>query len=208
VIFTDAELRALIAAADASDRASIGDAVMLGLYTGQRQGDRLALEDAGLIEGRRNFRQGKTGVIVAIRETPALAARLEAARARVAEIKLKLGTRPTEIVVDETTGHPYNEHTYRHVFAQMRALAVQGSNALALAPCPSLEGKREQDLRDTTVTWMARGGASLAEIAGVTGHSLQSIHQILKHYLAITPELADSAIAKLVAYMEREGMAV
>jgi hypothetical protein len=41
-----------------------------------------------------------------------------------------------------------------------------------------------------------------------TGHSMKSIHTILTHYLAITLELADAAIAKLVAWMDREGVAV
>jgi hypothetical protein len=34
------------------------------------------------------------------------------------------------------------------------------------------------------------------------------VYDILKHYLAITPEPADAAIAKLVAWMAAEGMAV
>jgi hypothetical protein len=76
----------------------------------------------------------------------------------------------------------------------------QGSNALP-APCPSLEGKREQDLRDTCVTWLARAGATWPRSPASPATRPQSIHQILKHYLAITPELADSAIAKLVAWM-------
>lgn len=212
VIYTDAEIRALVAAADASGRASIGDAVLLGLFTCQRQGDRLALEDAGLVNGRRVFRQHKTGAVVAIPETPALAARLAAAKARVAAMMLRLGVdkekRPAEIVISETTGRAYLADTFRHDFADVRALAAKGSNALALAPCPALAGKRDQDLRDTGVTWLARAGATLPEIASISGHSLRSIHDILVHYLAITPELADSAIAKLVAWMEREGMAV
>ena len=55
---------------------------------------------------------------------------------------------------------------------------------------------------------MARAGATLPEIASITGHSLRSIHQILQHYLAITPELADSGIAKLIAWMEKEKIVV
>jgi integrase len=72
----------------------------------------------------------------------------------------------------------------------------------------SLSFKRDQDLRDTAVTWLARAGATLPEIASITGHSLRSIHQVLQHYLAITPELSDSAIAKLVAWMKKEGMVI
>lgn len=202
VIYADAEIRALVAAADAMGRASIGDAILLGLFTGQRQGDRLLLEDGGLADGRRQLRQAKTGAVVAIPETPQLRARLEAARARVAEIKLERGTRPSAIVVDEATGLAYKANTYRHVFADVRARAVAdgGSNALA--------AKRDQDLRDTAVTWLARAGCTLPEIAAITGHSPRSIHDILKHYLALTPELADSGIAKLVAWMDKEGVAV
>ena len=77
-----------------------------------------------------------------------------------------------------------------------------------LPPCPSLADKRDQDLRDTAVTWLARAGATLPEIASITGHSLASIHAIMKHYLAMTPELGDAGIDKLIAWMEREGIAV
>jgi hypothetical protein len=200
VIYSDAEIRSLLAAADRLGRPSIGDAVLLGLFTGQRQGDRLALEDAGLLDGRRMFRQSKTSAVVGIPETPQLRERLAAAKARTALIALRRGTRPASIIVDETTGVAYQSDTYRKVFGQIRAAAATEIAALA--------DKRDQDLRDTAVTWLARAGATLPEIASITGHSLASIHNVLKHYLAITPELADAAIAKLVAWMEREGMAV
>lgn len=225
VIYSDAEIRALVAAADALDRPSIGDAILLGLFTGQRQGDRLALADKGLVEGRRRFKQSKTDAIVAIPETPQLKARLEAARKRVAELAIGMPAdkRPSTVIVDETTRREWNEHTYRHEFARIRAAAIAGvpdqammalelrndpAPAWLVEPCPSLDGKRDQDLRDTAVTWLARAGCTLPEIASITGHSLRSIHQILQHYLAITPELADSAIAKLVAWMEKERMVV
>lgn len=202
VIFTIAEVRALLSAADALGRASIGDAIMLGLFTGQRQGDRLELQDGGLQDGRRMFRQNKTAAVVAIPETPDLRARLEAASARVAAITLRLGlkSRPAEIVIDETTGRAYNEHTYRHVFAAVRAIAARD--------CATIAAKRDQDLRDTAVTWLARAGCTVPQIAAITGHSMASIHGIMRHYLAITPELADAAIGKLVQWMTREGMAV
>lgn len=219
VIYTDAEIRALRAAAAALPalvlkdgtvvtRRSIGTSTMLGLFTGQRQGDRISLSDGGLQDGRRMFRQSKTGVVVAIPETPDLRAEIEAAAAHAAAIKLRTGTRGETIVLDETTGLPYNEHTFRHVFGDVRELAIKGSNEYALAPCPSLAGKRDADLRDTAVTWLARAGCTMPEIASITGHSLASIHSIMKHYLAITPELADAAIGKLVDWMKREGMAV
>jgi hypothetical protein len=200
VIYSDAELRALDTAATALGRPSIGDALWLGVFTSQRQRDRLLLKDEGLVDGRRMFRQSKTGRLVAMPETPMLAARLEAARARVAALKLRLGTRPDTVVVDEATGLPYVQSSYRHEFSRVRAAAA--------AAMPSLAGKRDQDLRDTAVTWLARSGCTMAEICAITGHSSQSVQVIIEHYLGSTRELADQAIAKLTAWMAREGIAV
>lgn len=50
----------MIAAADRIDRPEIYDAIALGVWTGQRQGDRLARVDSGVMDGRRVFRQAKT----------------------------------------------------------------------------------------------------------------------------------------------------
>jgi hypothetical protein len=75
-------------------------------------------------------------------------------------------------------------------------------------PCRSLTDKHDQDLRDTAVTWLARAGATLPEIASITGHSLGSIHSIMKHYLALSPELSDAGIEKLIVWMTREGIEV
>lgn len=200
VIYTDAEIRALVDAADAIERPSIGDGILLGLFTGQRQGDRLSLVDGGVEDGRRIFRQNKTGAVVAIPEMPRLAQRLAEARVRVAAVKLRIGTRPNEIVVNEATGLAYLDATYRSVFNLVRAHAAK--------TCPALAEKRDQDLRDTCVTWLARAGCTIPEICSITGHDAKSVYSILKHYLAITPELADSAIGKLEAFMQAKGMAV
>jgi hypothetical protein len=210
------EFMALVAAADSDviGRPSIGDAIYLGLFTGQRQADRLALKDEGLINGRRHFRQSKTGALVAVKEPPQLATRLAQARMRVAEIKIRLGLRqmPETVVVDETTGRPYNEHTYRHLFAEIRKLAIRGHGDVA--PCPSLafidertglaDVKHDQDLRDTCVMLLDRSGSDLLSICDVTGHSYQSAQTIMKHYRARNPARADAAIDKLVAFLGTE----
>jgi hypothetical protein len=46
------------------------------------------------------------------------------------------------------------------------------------------------------------------EIMSITGHSMASVHTVLRHYLALHPEMADAAIGKLVAWKEDRGMAV
>jgi hypothetical protein len=119
-----------------------------------------------------------------------------------------MGTRPETIVVDEATGLAYNQDTYRHVFADVRELAIKGSNEHALPPCPSLADAHDADLRDTAVTWLARAGCTLVEICAISGHSPQSAQLIIEHYLGSLRELADAGVDKLVAWMQREGIAV
>ncbi len=197
---TPAEIRHLIRAADIVGRPEIGDSVAMGVWTGQRQADRLGLVQTGRNEGRRVFRQGKTGAIVSIPEAPDLSDRLDAAMAR----RKDWTVRRLEVVVDEKTRRPFKADHYRHLFAQVRAAAVAGvkdaQGAWLVEPMESLANFRDQDLRDTAVTWLARAGCTIPEIASITGHEMATVTAILKHYLAMHEELADNAIAKAVAW--------
>ncbi|OCC01813.1 hypothetical protein BA190_26740 [Labrys sp. WJW] len=202
---TPAEVDHLVKAADSMGRPEIGDSVLLGVWTGQRQADRLQLIDLGLIDGRRVFRQSKTKAIVEIPEAPALAARLAAARARREEWKVK----PLHTLVDERTREPWKPDWYRHVFAEVRNAAVDGVRAQdgswLVEPMPALDSSdtglpRDQDLRDTAVTWLARAGCTVPQICAITGHSEASVYAILKHYLSHHRELADQAIAKVISW--------
>ena len=197
---TVAEMQALVAAADAIGLPEIGDSVYLGLFTGQRQGDRLALQDAGAEAGRRVFRQAKTGANVEVPDAPQLAARLAVARERRAAAAVKVA----HVVVNSRTGQAYDEHAYRKAWSSVRASAIAGL-AGTLEPCPSLIGFRDQDLRDTAVTWLARAGCTIPQIRSITGHTEVSVYQILKHYLAVDAAMAGEAISRLVAFLEREG---
>lgn len=84
---TRKELTALVTAADAIGRPEIGDAIVLGVWTGQRQADRLALLAGQQNNGRRVFRQAKTGAIVWLKEAPELEQRLKATAQRRARAK-------------------------------------------------------------------------------------------------------------------------
>jgi len=56
------------------------------------------------------------------------------------------------------------------------------------------------NLRGTAVTRLALVGATEAEIATITGHSLRCVRAILDaHYLSRDPKLGDDAITKLVS---------
>lgn len=89
---------------------------------------------------------------------------------------------------------------------QVLAVSVEPAGRPAVAPTPSLEDFRDQDLRDTAVTWLALAGCDVTEIAAITGHSLKSVNEIMKHYLGLHPDLARRAIGKLTAwYQEAQG---
>lgn len=231
-VATRHEIETLVAAADAIGRPEIGDSILLGLWTGQRQGDRIALTDKGLLNGRRVFRQSKTGAIVAIREAPSLRARLAAAekrrRAARAAALLAAGSdierrvverRFAHIILDESENgrwldrrrhyQPFARWNYSHVFGEVRAAAVagiaDGKGGWQVKPCESLADFQERDIRDTAVTWQALAGSTIPEIISLTGHSIESAVAILKHYLARDPAMADAAIRKMVAWYDAGG---
>jgi hypothetical protein len=233
-IGSDVEIRALV---EASDRiivagvplSAIGDAILTGLFSGQRNADVLAFIPGQQTNARIDLVQSKTGARISIPMAPRLVERLAAAKSRRAKADYQVLSQ--NIVVNERTGLPYRYQTFAAHYQAVRDAAVAGvideeatrearARAAAeqrstevptiwkVAPCKSVADFTFADLRDTAVTWYARAGATIPEIASITGHSLASIYTILKHYLALDAELADNAVRKLVDYMEREGLAV
>ena len=200
---TDKELSALVTASDQIKidgvaLSAIGDAVLVGFFSGQRKKDVLEFIPGEQSNARIELLQSKTGSRVSIPMAPRLLERIAAGRVRRQRAGFRILAQ--NIVVDEREGRPYNGSTFRNHFSIVRAEAVK--------ICPSLVDFTFPDLRDTAVTWYARAGSTIPEIASITGHAPGSIYSILKHYLALDGELADNAVAKLIAYMEREGLAV
>lgn len=216
-----AEIRHLVAAADAIGLPEIGDSIALGVWSGQRQSDRLALTDAQFTPDGITFRQHKKGgQPLLIPPAPELTVRLKAAKLRRAG-----KVHHTLVVLDETAGAPFQRRWYHRKFERVREAAVRGvlsdgslgpeadengvvppleGNAYyTLKPMPGLADFHDQDLRDTAVTWLARAGCELPQIAAITGHSLDSINQVLRHYLGLHPELARTAIGKLVTWFDQ-----
>ncbi|TPN57145.1 hypothetical protein [Mesorhizobium sp. B1-1-7] len=227
---TRTEIETLVRVGDHMGLPVVGDMTLLGLWSGQRQGDRLKLEDRGLHKGRRLFRQAKTGAIVSVLEAPELERRLTASleRRRAAKAEALLKADPEEraaierrfkrVILNEhfdkrygkCLWQPFQGQHYSHLFARVRDIAVAGIRAengtdWLIKPCPSLADFQEPDLRDTAVTWLALAGCTIPEICAITGHSLNSATRVLKHYLAIHPEMADAAIRKMVAWYDAGG---
>ncbi|NUR12318.1 MAG: hypothetical protein HOQ20_10825 [Bradyrhizobium sp.] len=216
-----AEMVHLVAVCDALGFPDIGDSVTLGLYTAQRQADRLALEDSKITsEGILFHQRKKGGQPLLIPMVEILRDRVVAAAKRRADWRLNYA----HVLIDERLRRPWDDHRYRKAFRVLRHAAafgtlekVEGKNAptpmavqllgkvdvravmdaAGLKPMPSLADFHDQDLRDTAVTWLALAGCTKWEIASITGHSLKSIDEILKHYFGLHPELARSGMARM-----------
>ena len=126
------------------------------------------------------LRQRKTGKLIAV---PA-----------IAELRETLDTAPrtaATMVVSETTGRPYAEDNFTHLFRE-----IAGAAELP----PELQFR---DLRRTAVVFLAEAGCSVPEIAAITGHSLRTATQILETYLPRNTVMARNAIARLEEHRAR-----
>lgn len=201
------EVEALIAAADRLGRPEIGDMISLGVWIGQRQGDRLHLHLGQLKNGRFDIDQSKTGAQVSIPLAPALRARLQAATARRVHAVLERAEKgekmPQNVVLDEADGRlgrswvPFKADWYRHLFVEARDEAAK--------TVPSVTRIRDKDLRATAVMWLAQASCTNTQIAAITGHTLKTVDTILKHYWAASAAQADDAMAKMVAWHLKQG---
>jgi integrase len=148
-------------------------ALLLALWTGQRQGDLLRLPWSAYDGSRIRLRQSKGGRRVVIPVGAPLKSALDA-----------MPKRATVILVN-SEGVPWTSDGFRASWG--KACAKAGIRDLTF-----------HDLRGTAVTRLAIAGCTEAEIATITGHSLQGVRAILDtHYLARDPALGESAIRKL-----------
>jgi hypothetical protein len=182
---------AFVAAADDAGWHSLGTAVMLDEWLGQREGDLLALRRDAYRDGALHMTQAKTGagVVLPIGLVQPLVQRLEGELARQRTAKVTAVT----LLVCESTRAAWRPDHFRHAFA-----AVRDSAAAAL---PELTGLWFMHLRHTAVTRLAEANCELPLIAAVTGHSLKTVETIVDRYLVRTAAMARQAF-KLRLEME------
>lgn len=179
-------------AADALKRSSIGTAVILNHWIGQRPADLRKIEWTHYRDGRFYVTQNKTGTEVVVGHSPLIVKRLDWAQKRKHAIS-------TTIVVNENTGKPYSADAFEDAFNDVLALAIAGDAALGIEPCPALVGAKFRWLRHTAVTRMSEAGATVQHISAVSGHSLKTVQTILEKYLTKTVALADAGLALRLA---------
>ncbi len=191
---------------------SVGDAFLSGLHTGQRLSDVLAMPDAIFEAERIALTQMKRGALIDTKMTPQMSSRVADIRARQREQDVPaIGG---NLIINEATGKPYNKNSFNKRFRLVRKAAAKKLKTVKRDPrwqgpkIYEIADLRYQDLRDTYVTRSALAGNSAAHIASVTGHSLETITSVMKHYLAMTRAMADEATDRVVAWLKREGIEV
>jgi integrase len=157
-------------------------ALLLALWTGQRQGDLLRLSwknyDGQNIRLRQTKARGGKGRRVTIPVGAPLKLALDAA--------LKQNRSATTILTN-SRGLPWTEDGFRTSWGKAFDKTDLGDLHF-------------HDLRGTAVTRLALSGCTVPEIASITGHSMETVQNILDaHYLGGRIELAESAIKKLNA---------
>ncbi len=148
-------------------------ATMLALWTGQRQGDLLALPWSAFDGKYIRLRQSKTGRRVVVPVGGPL------------NIMLGRTERRSPLVLTNSRGRPWTADGFRTSWA--KACGRAGVHGLTF-----------HDLRGSSVVRLAIADATVPQIATLTGHSLKDVEAILDaHYLGRDVKLAEIAISKL-----------
>ena len=152
------------------------------LYTGLRQGDLRKLPwsayDGRAITWRvTKRRKGDAGVKLTIPCTTALRSLMDSLPRR------------GPLIFTTSTGRAWQKRYVARHFEAARAKAAE--------EVPEVDKLHFHDTRGTAITMLAEAGASVPEIAAITGHSYRTINSILEKYLPRTRHLAEMAMAKL-----------
>jgi integrase len=193
--------------ADHLGHSSVGTAVMINHWLGQRQADILAMKPIAYRNGWFMVRQRKTDARVGIPHSPKVAARVELELQRQTD-RWGANVVHPKLLIAEETGRPWKEDHFRHVFSEIRAAMAEEWPAFFLEDDNQVETAKlwYMHLRHTAVTELATAGCTPLEISGITGHTVKTIEQILSRYLVRTAGLASAATTKrLAAEQKRDG---
>ncbi len=203
VLWTPEMVRRFVAVADRLGRHSVGTAVMINEWMGQREADILKLPAASFAGLATDIRQQKTSaqVRLPVRLVPHLARRIddESERRRSRKVT-QLDPRKDAFILSENTGRPYVRFNFTEWVGKIAKVASDEAHAEGeFELAAELRLARFCWLRHTAVTRMAEADCTLPQIAEVTGHSLRGIAEIIKHYLVRTGKMAEAAFRKRLA---------
>jgi integrase len=148
-------------------------ALVLALWTGQRQGDLLRLSWSSYDGSHLRLRQSKAGRRIAMPAGGPLRALLDETERR------------SPLILTNSYGRPWTSDGFRTSWSKTCARA-------------GVTGLTFHDLRGSAVVRLALAEATVPQIATFTGHSLKDVEAILDaHYLGRDVQLAEAAVLKL-----------
>jgi integrase len=155
----------------------------LAYNLGQRRADLVSVRFSQWNGRAFLFRQKKTGEFIEVPALPALRQRINAlVRHRKAD--------PDGFILVDDAGAPFTGDGFYDAFKKVVEAA-------------RLEDLWFHDLRRTCVVRLARAGLTVPQISAITGHTLQSAHSILEHYLPRDSIVAAEGVKKLEEYEAR-----
>lgn len=168
-IWGEAEIAAVLSAASPEIRL----ALVLALWTGQRQGDLLRLPWSSYDGSHLRLRQSKTGRRIVMPAGAPLKALLDGTERR------------SPLILTNSYGRACTSDGFRTSWS--KACARAGVSGLTF-----------HDLRGSAVVRLALAEATVPQIATFTGHSLKDVEGILDaHYLGRDIQFAEAAVLKL-----------
>lgn len=203
VLWTRGMVDAFVAEADLQGRHSIGTAVALNEWMGQREGDVLEFTVGMFAATAADIYQNKTGAFVRlpVRIVPHLSARAdqELARRRTRKVTaIDPGTDP--FIVSETTGRAYQRWNFAEWVGRIAdAAAAKAEERGEQETARKLREAQFRWLRHTAVTRLAEAGCTIPEIVAVTGHSLKEAARIVRQYLVDEGKMSKAAFKKRLA---------
>lgn len=161
-------------------------ALILGLHTGQREGDILRMPWSAYDGASISLRQGKSrrgnnlGPLIHIPCTAALRRMLDSME------------RISPLILTTKTGQSFKRRYFGRLWEE--ATKKAGLASVTLPGSDQAVELHFHDLRGTAVTLLSEAGCTPQQIATITGHSLKTVYRILERYLARTRGLAEQAI--------------
>lgn len=191
IIWTQEAVMQFVKTADAMNEFTVGTAIMLNEWLGQRPNDLVKLSIKDYRNGCIHITQGKTKseVILPVDLVPALKARIEAQLVLNAEkgrAKKIAGT----TLIQQTNGQPFTLDGFMSAFDRVRKEAATDFNEFNKLVFRAL--------RHTAVTRLAEAGCTIPMIATITGHSFKTCQEIVDRYNIRTTLMAQQAFQRRI----------
>jgi integrase len=160
--------------------------LILGLHSGQREGDLLRLPWSAYDGVKISLRQSKArrggnlGPLVEIPCTAALRRMLDSME------------RVSPLILTTKTGQSLKKRYFARLWDE--AMEKAGLQSVLLPDSDQPVELHFHDLGGTAVTLLSEAACTPQQIATITGHSNRTVHRILERYLARTRGLAEQAI--------------